>query len=38
MNNMFCDSKTLKSEASVEKNFVERLIEDLGYAERQTAV
>jgi type I restriction enzyme M protein len=31
MKNLYCDSKTLKNEASVEKNFVDRLLADLGY-------
>lgn len=31
MKNLYCDSRTLKNEASVEKNFVDRLLEDLGY-------
>jgi hypothetical protein len=31
MKNLFCDSRTLKNEASVEKNFVDRLLLDLGY-------
>jgi type I restriction enzyme M protein len=31
MKNLFCDSRTLKNEASVEKNFVDRLLSALGY-------
>src|SRR4051794_13285350 len=33
MKNQFCDSKTLKNEASVEKNFVDRFLTDLGYGD-----
>ncbi len=33
MKNIFCDSKNLKNEASVEKNFVDRLLTDLGYGD-----
>ncbi len=36
--NLYCDSKTLKNEASVEKNFVDRLIEDLGYDDSDVRV
>ena len=35
MRNKFCDAAELRNEADVEQNFVRRLLEDLGYSDRE---
>ena len=35
MRNKFCDAADLRNEADVEQNFVRRLLEDLGYSDRE---